>query len=57
MDEVENKLNRKVEKFRSDRGGEYTSRELIESCESKGIKRTTAAPYTPQRNNIAEKKK
>lgn len=55
--EVENKLNRTVVKFRSDRGGEYTLKEFTDFCESEGIKKTTTAPYTPQQNGIAGKKK
>lgn len=53
MFEVENKLDKKVVKFRSDQGGEYTSKDFLDYCESKRIKRTYTAPHTPQQNGKA----
>lgn len=54
VNEVENQLNLKVQSLRSDRGGEYTSKEVAKFCESKGIRHETTAPYSPQQNGLAE---
>ena len=53
--EVENKLNRKVIKSRSDRGGEYTSKDFLNLCEFEGNKRTSIGLYTPQQNGTGER--
>lgn len=42
--------------LRSDRGGEYNSREFDEYCRDSGIKRQLTAAYTPQQNGVAERK-
>ena len=54
--EVENQLDRKIKRFRSDRGGEYGTTFLKELCEQNGIIHELSAPYTPQQNGIAERK-
>lgn len=54
--EVENQLDCKIKRLRSDRSGEYGSKELIKYCEEFGIIHESSAPYTPQQNGIAERK-
>ena len=54
--EVENQLDKKIKMIRSDRGGEYES-PFAEICLENGIIHQTTAPYTPQSNGIAERKK
>ncbi|KAL4385517.1 hypothetical protein GQ457_15G014800 [Hibiscus cannabinus] len=55
--EVENQLDRRIKRLRSDRGGEYGSNFLKGVCEKNGIIHETSAPYFPQQNSIAERKK
>lgn len=54
--EVENQLNKKVKRLRSDRGGEYNTTLLRDFCEQNGIIHEFTAPYSPQQNGIAERK-
>ncbi|KAK8609373.1 hypothetical protein V6N13_061822 [Hibiscus sabdariffa] len=54
--EVENQLDRRIKRLRSDRVGEYGSNFLKEVCEKNGIIHETSAPYFPQQNDIAERK-
>ena len=54
--EVENQLDRKVKRLRSDRGGEYGTTFLKELCENNGIIHELTAPYSPQSNGVAERK-
>jgi transposase InsO family protein len=42
--------------LRTDRGGEYISRELQNFCKVHGIYRKFTAQYTPQQNDVAERK-
>ena len=50
---VENQLERKIKKVRSDRGGEYFSNNFTLFCEEYGIIRERTPPYSPQSNGVA----
>lgn len=52
----ENKFGRKPKMIRSDRGGEYTSKELITYLKSHGIQIQLTAADCPQQNGTAERK-
>lgn len=41
--------------LRIDRGGEFTSNEFKEYCETNGIKRQLTVAYTPQQNGVVER--
>lgn len=42
--------------LRTDRGGEFTSKEFNQFCSENGIARQLTAAYTPQQNGVAERK-
>jgi hypothetical protein len=52
--EVENQLERKIKRVRSDRGGEYLSNDFDEYCAEHGIIHETTYPYSPQSNGVAK---
>ena len=54
--EVENQLERKIKRVRSDRGGEYFSNLFTLFCEEYGIIYERTPPYSPQSNGVAERK-
>ena len=54
--EVENQLDKRIKRLRSDRGGEFSTSFLKEVCETHGIIHEFTAPYCPQQNGIAERK-
>ena len=53
---VENETNQKIKCLRSDNGGEFTSTEFNEFCETHGIKRQFSAAKTPPQNGVVEMK-
>jgi transposase InsO family protein len=53
---VEKEAGSLVECLRTDRGGEFTSKEFNEYCSMNGIKRQLTVAYTPQQNGVAERK-
>ena len=54
--EVENQLDRKIMRLRSDKGGEYDTNSLTILCENNDIIHETTAPYTSQQNGVSERK-
>jgi transposase InsO family protein len=54
--EVENQLEKKIKRFRSDRGVEYFSNEFDLFCAEHGIIQERTLPYSPQLNGVAERK-
>ena len=54
--EVENQLEKKIKRVRSDRGGEYFSNEFDLFCAENGIIHERTPPYSPQSNGVAERK-
>ena len=53
---VENQLEKKIKRLRSDRGGEYFSNKFSEFCTVHEIIHERTLPYSPQSNGIAEGK-
>ncbi|KAM2341820.1 hypothetical protein ACFX1X_014282 [Malus domestica] len=53
---VEKESGCKIKAMRSDRGGEFTSKEFQELCEANGIRRPLTVPRSPQQNGVAERK-
>ncbi|GLU00272.1 hypothetical protein SLE2022_176510 [Rubroshorea leprosula] len=53
---AENEVGRSIKVLRTDRGGEFNSKEFADFCESNGIKRQLTAAYTPQQNGVCERR-
>ncbi|CAL5408817.1 unnamed protein product [Camellia sinensis] len=53
---VEKEVGNAIQTLRTDRGGEFNSREFANFCEMHGIKRQLTASYTSQQNGVAERK-
>ncbi|KAH9672319.1 hypothetical protein KPL70_017676 [Citrus sinensis] len=53
---VEKESGYQIKAMRSDRGGEFTSKEFLEFCEVNGIRRPLIVPRSPQQNGVAERK-
>jgi transposase InsO family protein len=54
--EVENQLERKIKRFRSDRGGEYFSNVFDLFCVEYGIIHKKTLLYSPQSNGVTKRK-
>jgi hypothetical protein len=53
---VEKQSEKKLKVLRTDRGGEFLSKEFINFCENEGIHHELTTPYTPEQNGVAERK-
>jgi transposase InsO family protein len=53
---VENEMDSKIKCLRYDNGGEFTSKEFMDYCNSHGIKRQFFVARTPQQNGVVERK-
>ena len=53
---VETQFSSKLEILRSDRGGEYVSKEFESYLFAHGILHQLSCPYTPQQNGLVERK-
>ncbi|WVZ50371.1 hypothetical protein U9M48_001629 [Paspalum notatum var. saurae] len=53
---AEAKFGCKLLVLRTDRGGEFTSKEFMEYCAADGVHRQLTAPYSPQQNGIVERR-
>ncbi|GKU89839.1 hypothetical protein SLEP1_g3924 [Rubroshorea leprosula] len=53
---VENEVGRSIKVLRTDRGGEFNSKEFSDFCESNGFKRQLTTTYTPQQNGVCERR-
>jgi transposase InsO family protein len=54
--EVENQLERKIKRLRSDHGGEFFPKVFDDFCTEHGIIHERTPPYSPESNKIAERK-
>jgi len=54
--EIENQFNKKIKRFRSDRGTKYNSHTFNEFYNKHGIIHETTAPYSSEMNGKAERK-
>jgi transposase InsO family protein len=53
---VENEMDSRIICLRYDNGGEFTSKEFMDYCNSHGIKRQFFVARTPQQNGVVERK-
>jgi hypothetical protein len=51
---IEKEIGQRILTLRSDRGGEYLSREFIIFCKNEGISQQLTMACTPQQNGVAE---
>ena len=52
---TENQTGRKVKEIKSDRGGEFSSKQFKEFCDEHGIKKEYTIAGTPQQNGVVER--
>ena len=53
---VENQKDKRIKVLKSDRDSEYFPQKFINYCEENGLIHQRSAPYTPQQNDLAERK-
>ena len=54
--EVKNQKDKRIKVLRNDRGGEYFPQEFTNYCEENRLIHQRSTPYTPQQNDLAERK-
>jgi transposase InsO family protein len=54
--EAESCVGYKIKTVRSDRGGEFLVAAFKDVCEQVGIKRQFTSPFTPQQNDVVERR-
>ena len=53
---VEKQSGLHIKVLRTDRGGEYISKDFLRFCRENGIHKQFTTRYTPQQNGVAERK-
>jgi transposase InsO family protein len=53
--EMRTQYDLKAKRFRTDGGGEFTSKRFLQYLREQGIRKETTAPYSPQSNGVAER--
>nr|GEY93855.1 zinc finger, CCHC-type [Tanacetum cinerariifolium] len=53
---IEKELRTTLKMLRTDRGGEFTSKEFTQYCKENGVARQLTAPYSPQQNGVVERR-
>jgi hypothetical protein len=53
---AEAECGRKLRVLRTDNGGEFTTAEFASYCADEGVQRHYSAPYSPQQNDIVERR-
>eukprot|EP00253_Pinus_taeda_P020270 PITA_20270 len=53
---VENQIGQRIKVLRTDRGGEYISKEFLRFCREDGIHKQFTVRYTPEQNGVAKRK-
>ena len=53
---VKNQFSQNIQILQCDGGGEYSSKEFLDFLQNNGMHRRVSCPYTPQQNEIAERK-
>ncbi|GJX98815.1 retrovirus-related pol polyprotein from transposon TNT 1-94 [Tanacetum coccineum] len=53
---VKNQNDIKVKQIRTDNGTEFKNSTLVNFCDEKGISQNFSSPYTPEQNDVAERK-
>ncbi|CAL8168529.1 unnamed protein product [Prunus armeniaca] len=53
---AENETDKKIKTLKTDRGGEFCSKEFDFLCREKGIKRHLTTAYMPQQNGVSKRK-
>ncbi|GJV18627.1 putative RNA-directed DNA polymerase [Tanacetum coccineum] len=53
---IEVQFEKQIKRVRCDNGGEFTSNDMLEFYNEKGILLETTCPYTPQQNGVVERK-
>jgi len=53
--EMERQLDKKIQKLKTDNGGEFTSNEFTAYLQHHGIRHELTVPYTPEQNGVVER--